>query len=79
MDIKNLPLHYLVQREIFFNDRALFYVNEFLGLFFFCFRKFRQCNVQHAVFYMGTNLFLIDIVGRIMVCWNLVYENSRRK
>lgn len=25
MDIKNLPLHYLVQREIFFNDRALFY------------------------------------------------------
>lgn len=37
MDIKNLPLHYLVQREIFFNDRALFYVDEFLGLFFFCF------------------------------------------
>ena len=64
MDIKNLPLHYLVQREIFFNDRALFYVDEFLGLFFFCFCKLRQCNVQHAVFYMGTNLFLIDIVRK---------------
>ena len=64
MDIKNLPLHYLVQREIFFNGRALFYVDEFLGLFFFCFCKLRQCNVQHAVFYMGANLFLIDIVRK---------------
>ena len=33
-------------------------------LFFFCFCKLRQCNVQHAVFYMGANLFLIDIVRK---------------
>ena len=79
MDIKNLPLHYLVQREIFFNDRALFYVNEFLGLSFSA-----SVNLGNVMFNTPFSTWapifsLSTSSGRIMVCWNLVYENSRRK
>ena len=63
MDIKNLPLHYLVQREIFFLMVGRYFTSmNFLAFSFSA--SVNLGNVQHAVFYMGTNLFLIDIVRK---------------
>ena len=59
MDIKNLPLHYLVQREIFFLMAGRY----FTSMNFLAFSFSASVNLGNVMF-MGANLFLIDIVRK---------------